>query len=193
MNKRVLIAGILGGIAMYVWTSIAHVALPLGAVGIREIPGEQALLGAMQGTLGDTRGLYLFPAMGSGGMDGYAQKLAGSPSGLLMYTPPGAKPITPAQLITEFLTELIATLLAVSVVVRTRVRTFGSRVGLMVLIGLIAALATNVSYWNWYGFPAAYTISYMSIQIVGYVAAGLVAAWWLGRGEGAEVASTARA
>ena len=39
-----------------------------------------------------------------------------------------------------------------------------------------AALATNVSYWNWWGFPTVYTASYMFIQFVGFFLVGLVAA-----------------
>ena len=41
---RILIAGILGGIVMFIWTSIAHMALPLGEAGINEIPNESAVL-----------------------------------------------------------------------------------------------------------------------------------------------------
>jgi hypothetical protein len=38
---RILLAGIVGGIAMFVWTSIAHMALPLGEAGIAEIPNAR--------------------------------------------------------------------------------------------------------------------------------------------------------
>ena len=38
---RVLVAGILGGIAMFVWTSIAHMVRSLGEAGIAEIPNAQ--------------------------------------------------------------------------------------------------------------------------------------------------------
>ena len=54
---RILVAGVLGGIAMFVWTSIAHMALPLGEAGINKIPNESAVLGAMQGNIGDKTGL----------------------------------------------------------------------------------------------------------------------------------------
>ena len=37
---RIFLAGLLGGIAMFIWTSIAHMALPLGDTGVREIPNE---------------------------------------------------------------------------------------------------------------------------------------------------------
>ena len=38
MTKRILLAGVLGGIAMFVWASLAHMVLPLGQTGIKEIP-----------------------------------------------------------------------------------------------------------------------------------------------------------
>jgi hypothetical protein len=49
---RSLLAGIVGGIAMFIWTSIAHMALPLGEAGINEIPNESAVFNAMQ-SMGD--------------------------------------------------------------------------------------------------------------------------------------------
>jgi hypothetical protein len=63
---RILLAGILGGIVMFVWTSIAHMALPLGEAGITEIPNESAVLSAMQSSIGDNPGLYIFPGLGAG-------------------------------------------------------------------------------------------------------------------------------
>jgi hypothetical protein len=58
---RIILAGIVGGIAMFIWTSIAHLALPLGEAGIDEIPNESAVLAAMQSNMGDKTGPYIFP------------------------------------------------------------------------------------------------------------------------------------
>ena len=66
MTKRIILAGVLGGIVMFIWTSIAHMVLPLGEAGIREIPNEQAVLAAMQANIGETSGLYVFPGPGLG-------------------------------------------------------------------------------------------------------------------------------
>ena len=41
-------------------------ALPLGQAGINEIPNESAVLGAMQSSIGDKAGLYIFPGLGVG-------------------------------------------------------------------------------------------------------------------------------
>lgn len=186
MMKRVLLAGVLGGIAMFVWSSTAHVALSLGKTGIKEIPNEQAVLSGMQAQLGGTSGLYAFPGMGLGpnptrqeenaAMQQYDQKLAASPSGLLIYHPPGAKALSPGQLVTEFLTELAEALLLAWLLAQTSLVTLASRMGFVTIVALMAAITTNVPYWNWYGFPASYTTAYMSIEFVDYLVAGLVAA-----------------
>jgi hypothetical protein len=186
MTKRILLAGVLSAIAMFLWSSLAHVVLPLAKTGIQEIPNEQLVLSAMQTSLGATPGLYFFPGIGLGpdatrqqenaAMQQYDQKLATNPSGLLIYHPPGAKALTPGQLVTEFITEFIEALLVVFLLAQTRLATFASRVGFVTLAGIMAAITTNLPYWNWYGFPTNYTIAYMTIEIVGYVVVGIVAA-----------------
>jgi hypothetical protein len=192
MAKRVLLAGILGGIAMFAWSSIAHMVLPLGMTGIREIPNEQAVLNAMNTTMGQRSGLYMFPGMGLGdnpsmkdvnaAMPQYEKKLANNPHGILIYHPPGGKAMEPRQLVTEFLTEVIEALLAAWLLSRTQLGGYAARVGFVLMVGAVAAIATNVPYWNWYGFPSNYTIAYMTIEIVGFLVTGLVAAAMLKQG-----------
>jgi hypothetical protein len=53
---------------------------------------------------------------------------------------------------------------------------FSSRLGFVTLMGLLAAITTNISYWNWYGFPANYTAGYICGLFVGYAIMGLIAA-----------------
>ena len=139
MAKRILLAGILGGIAMFVWASLAHMVLPLGQTGVKEIPNEPSVLSAMRSSLGETAGLYIFPGMELGAnasreqqhaaMEHYGEKLASNPSGLLVYHPPGAKALTPGQLVTEFLTEVVEALIVVFLLAQTRLTSLGSRVG----------------------------------------------------------------
>jgi len=56
---------------------------------------------------------------------------------------------------------------------QTTLNGYLSRVGFVSAAGLVAAVTTNVSYWNWYGFPLDYTFSYAFTDFAGYVAAGL--------------------
>jgi len=201
MDKRVFLAALLGGIAMFVWTSLAHMVLPLGEAGVKEMPGEQPMLAAMHASIGESSGFYFFPGTGLGpdatmaqkraAMDQYGQKLAANPSGILIYHPAGAKPMTTGQLATEFFTELVEALLVVILLAQARLGSFASRLGFVIVAGMLASIATNVSYWNWYGFPATYTVAYMTTNLVGFLCVGLVAAAMLK--EHARVAFTAAA
>jgi hypothetical protein len=178
-TSRIILAGVAGGIAMYIWGSLAHGVLPLGTIGVREIGGDEpALLGLLHTTVGESSGLYIFPSSGqkTGAMKNYDQKLAANPSGLLIYHPPGEKSLTPGQLIAEFLAELCEALLATYLLAQTRLVSFAARVGFVTVAGLLASLPTNLSYSIWYGFPGNYTIGYMAIQIIGFFVAGLAIA-----------------
>lgn len=191
MTKRIILAGVLGGIAMFIWTSIAHMVLPLGETGIREIPNEQAVLAAMQANIGETSGLYVFPGPGLGpdatreqkseAMKHMGDMYAKSPSGILMYHPPGRALAMGKLLGVEFSTELLESILVVFLLAQTGLASFGARLGFVFLAGILAAIATNVSYWNWYGFPCVYIAAYMFIQIVGFICVGIVAALVLGK------------
>jgi len=44
--------------------------------------------------------------------------------------------------------------------------------GFVVVAGVLAAIATNVSYWN---FPGVYTASYILTEIIGFLVVGIVA------------------
>jgi hypothetical protein len=185
--KRIFLAGLLGGIAMFAWTSVAHLLLPLGQTGVQEIPNEAPVLAAMQASLGQNSGFYFFPGLGLGshptkeqeraGMQDYQKKLDASPSGILIYHPAGSvKALNPRQLGTEALTEFLEALLVAFLLAQTRLTGYVGRLGFVLVAGILAAMATNLPYWNWYGFPTNYTEAYAGTQVVGYLCVGLVAA-----------------
>src|SRR5205814_9928016 len=99
------------------------------------------------------------------------------PLGLLVYRPRAGYAINPANLIIEFLTELAEAMIAALLLSFVALSSYAARVGFVVLVGVAAAITTNVPYWNWYGFPASHTLVYSIVEIVGYLAAGLVIAW----------------
>jgi hypothetical protein len=41
--------------------------------------------------------------------------------------------------------------------------------------GILAAIATNVPYANWYGFPKDYTLGQMITMVVGFLLVGILA------------------
>ena len=42
--RRVILAGLLGGLALFAWESVAHLLLPVGQAGIKTIDNKQAVV-----------------------------------------------------------------------------------------------------------------------------------------------------
>ena len=54
---------------------------------------------------------------------------------------------------------------------------FAGRVAFVLIAGILAAIATNVSYWNWYGFPGVYTASYIRSRLLVSFSLELLLRW----------------
>src|SRR5437763_16659541 len=185
MSTRIFFAGILAGIVMFIWSFIAHELLPIGELGVREIPNEDALTSAIESNLGDKIGFYIFPSPGLSpgatraekeeGMKKAEQKMAAGPAGVLIYHPKRVFNF-PQRLGIEFATEVVEALLAVFLLARTNITSFIGKVGFVLTAGILAAITTNVPYWNWYGLPRIYQFGYIVTQIVGFLCVGIIAA-----------------
>jgi hypothetical protein len=189
MTKRVLLAGFLGGLVIFVWLFVAHEFLGLGAVGVKEIPNEQAVVAMIRANVTQA-GFYFFPGlrMSSGAtkeqMEAAMKKAEGQAYGILIYHPSGATFITPRRLVVQFALNLVQALAAAVLLAWAGgLSSYASRVGFVFLVGVLASLSTNVEYWNWYSFPSNYTCGYMATQAIGYLVGGLVVAGFVkGRG-----------
>src|SRR5438270_6331516 len=185
MNIRILLAGILGGVVMFVWNFVAHDVLPLGEMGVRVLPNEDAITNVLQTNLGDNMGFYIFPSGGltpgatgeqkQAAMKKAEEQMASGAAGVLIYRPKRIFNF-PKRLIIQFATDVAEALLAVFLLAQTRITGFGGKVGFVFTAGVLAAITTNVPYANWYGFPKDFTLGQMSIQILGFLLIGFVAA-----------------
>ena len=101
--------------------------------------------------------------------------MASGASGVLIYRPKRVFNF-PKRLCIQFATDVAEALLAVFLLAQTGIRGFGGKVGFVFTAGILAAITTNVPYANWYGFPKDFTLGQMSIQILGFLLIGIVAA-----------------
>ena len=184
--KRILLAAILGGLTLFVWMFVAHELLGLGEMGVGEIPNEAVVLSAMRGAIPES-GFYIFPGFGLGpkptsaqrnaAMPEYMKKYEQSPHGILVYHPPSGPFHFGTLLGREFALNVLQALLAALLLsCGASGRSYGTRVGVVTIAGALAAISTNLEYWNWYEFPGNYIAGYMTTQIVGFVLAGFVIA-----------------
>jgi hypothetical protein len=199
---RKLLAGILGGLAFFAWSSLAHVVLPLGQTGIQELPNGQTVIAAMKANISED-GLYFFPGTGLPPTATQSEKMAAmrdlqsknyaGPVGILVYHPAKSLALDPGQLLTECATNIVQVLLAVILLGQTSLASFAARWRFVTVAGVLAAISTNVSYWTFYGFPGNYTVAYICIIAMGFVVAGLVAAAIVKPGAGMPQVSKAAA
>ena len=183
MSKKIL-AAVLGGLAFFVWQFVAHDVLPLGEAGIKEMPNDEVMTAAMKTNILD-HGLYFYPglhlpanatsAQKGEAMQARIKKLASEPSGVLVYHP-SLEFSFGKSLATELGTNIVQMLLAVFLLGLTSLTGFMARWRFLALVGLVAALSTNVSYWNWYGFPGIYVAANIFTIFMGFTIAGAVAA-----------------
>jgi hypothetical protein len=185
MNTRVLLAGIVGGVVLFLWNFVAHDLLPLGEMGVGVMPNEDAITSVLQTNLADTSGVYIFPAGGltpgatkeqkEAAMKKAVEQMASGASGFLIYRPKRVFNF-PKKLIIQFATDFAEALLAAFLLAQTRIIGFGGRVGFVLVAGILAAITTNIPYANWYGFPKDYTSGQLLIVTIGFLLVGLVLA-----------------
>lgn len=186
MAKGILLGGLLGGLAMFVWGFLSHEVLKIAETGLSSIPNEQTVVPALKSAIHEP-GLYFIPALeespgqskeqAKAAQERFAQKVSAGPYGLLVYHPEGAKPMG-VMLVIELLSNIGCALVAGFLLSRTgaSLPSYGSRVLFVTLLGLAAWLSIELSYWNWYGFPGDYSMAQLVDQLAGFALTGLVVA-----------------
>src|SRR2546427_4577685 len=103
--KKILLEGILGGIAAFIWSAIAHMNPVTGMLGWSMMieKDEDAVIAALKANLHQP-GLYFFPGCEMTGRTKeqeavWTAKCKAGPVGLLLYDPNGREPMEPKQLV----------------------------------------------------------------------------------------------
>lgn len=184
---RVLVAALMGGIVMFLWGAVAHMALGLGNPGIHQPANEDVVLGSLHQGLGSKPGVYILPSIDpakmrdKATMEAYSAKSKVSPYAWVVYLPQGEDLSNMTQqLPRQWASDTLASL-ALAFVMGLAALSFVKRLGIALAAALFAWLSTLVPYWNWYRFPTELTVAALIEQVVGWLLAGAVMAWWLGR------------
>jgi hypothetical protein len=190
IKLRVVLAGVLGGIVLFVWLSIAHIATPLATMGLSQLPLEAPVTDALRANVPQA-GFYMFPGMGvpldaprdqrQAAMQTYTKKYADGPVGILIYRPVGGAMMSSGKLITELLNNILQGLALAMILALLATHTVSAGAYVGFAAGVCAATATNVSYWNWYSFPASYTAAAIVTELIGYLLMGIACGWLLQR------------
>ena len=185
---RVVIAGVIGGIVLFLWSAVAHMALPIGEMGIKVSANQDAALTALQAAGDKGAGVYMIPGMTPEqwadvpAREAFIAKYKDSPGAFVVYDPtpnPVISSMGP-NLGVQFAIDVLIGLLA-AWVLAAGAASFGARVAMGAAMGVIAWLSISVPYWNWYRFPMDFTIGSLLDSGLGLAIASVPMAWWLGR------------
>ena len=198
MKLKIFLAGLAGGVALFLWGFLSHMVLPLGEAGIKTLPHQDVMLHTIAGNITES-GLYLFPwpespagtpmPVNEDSRKKAEQLYKTSPHGLLLFHPPPAPMLTGGQLGTEFATNFLSSFIAATLVFLTisSLGSFAKRVLFVATIGLSTGIAVNIPHWNWYGFPAAFTLAEIVEHTIGFAVAGIPIALIIKPAPGGEV------
>jgi hypothetical protein len=158
--KKVILGGLLGGLVLFVWGVISHMALPLGEAGVRSMPAsvEPAVLAAMKTAMNE-RAIYIFPGMdmshspSEAEQKAWQEKYNAGPAGIVVFNP-APQGNFGRWLGIEFVGNVLAALMAAIVILHVPGSVgFGKRALLVGLLGLLEGFDIDVSQWNWYSLP----------------------------------------
>ncbi|MBI1761718.1 MAG: hypothetical protein HYR56_09815 [Acidobacteria bacterium] len=189
---RLLLAGVLAGVVVFIWSALSHMVLGLGEAAVKSLPNESAVLTALNQNV-KAPGFYLYP----GGMEAiqnapkdqqealtkqYEEVYKAQPHGILVLTPPnGVVYSFPKLLLNELLSNILGGVIAAWLLSLAlgALPSFLGRIGFVAALGLFAALAVDFSYWNWYGFPTKYLLTSLLDNTLGWALAGVALALFL--------------
>ena len=183
---KVLFAGFVGGLLVFVWSAVSHTLLPLGRMGLSAMTDagkEQALLTDMKTQLGES-GLYLLPSVGMNGsseaeQDAFAARVKAGPTGFVVFHLDGAE-LSGKHVGLEFLSNVLAALIAAFIVSRMRDSMFLTRTFVVALLGVFGWLSIEASNWILYRFPDPYVLAQAIDQTAGWAIAGVAIAVMIG-------------
>ena len=175
---RVILGGVLAGLAVFFWGFVAHMFTPIGNMGKQALPNEDQLSAQLKASVSES-GLYVFPApdfemkLSPEATKALAEKTQKGPAGILIIQPNGARFALPQQLGFELASNIAAALLAAILLSRTDLMLLG-RILFVTSLGLFGWFSVCASQWTWYAFPTDFTIAALLDEVGGFLVAGIV-------------------
>ena len=183
---RVIIAGLLGGLVIFIWGAVAHMVLPFGEMGVGQASNEDAVIQILKDNM-PKQGVYMVPGLSNAQMAdekavlAYQAKAVAQPNAFIVYQPEGRDGTQMNQnLLHEYISNTLAALIA-AMILSLGALSFSKRVLLSVGLGVFSWLTVSAPYWNWYRFPQDFSLANLVMLSIGWLLAGFAMAWWLGR------------
>ena len=183
---RIVIAALIGAIAIFIWQTISHTFLPIGEMGFRQPASEESVMQSIASGMPES-GIYMLPSLDpakwgdEAAMAEWETRAKANRFSFVVVSPPQENPASMAKALTvQFICSFIMALV-IAWLLAAAPWSFGMRVAGSGAIGIGGWVMNSLPLWGWYKFPADYAVGTFLDQTIGWTLAGLGIAWWLGR------------
>lgn len=179
--KKIIIAGIIGGIVITIWGFVAWMGLNFHKDTMKGCPEDEIFSHIFVNSMKD-EGVYVIPAMPDSHTEAtqkaYQEKIKSGPIATIFFRPSGGDPTMTKDIIVGTIFNIIAAMLAAWILSRSTAskQSYFARVSFVGVLAIFATITIHISNWNWMYFPLKYTTAMAADLIIGWVLAGLIIA-----------------
>lgn len=177
-NRKIIIAGLLGGIAMVVWIIISYGILPFRDMTIKEMPNEDTVFNVVSENITES-GYYYYPSLAQGESAYHARHESGPIFGII-YQQVGEEEVGLEKLVLALLIAFTTPMIPawiLSIISEKKICTYWQRVFIVLLFGIFLAIFSDLSNRVFNNYPLDYTIISAINNVITWALAGSVIAW----------------
>ena len=167
--KRVLIAGLVGGVAVYIWSFVSWTFIPWHMM--QAFPQQEQVAQTLRAT-GAEDGVYMVPGMDHAEMAQLSEEEREAreearkeahregPVAVVMYESEGSSPAAIMSYVTGIALDLIVALVAAFLLsmAAPALPGMGQRILFVLLIGVYTLFGTHLMNWNWMHYPFRFSL-----------------------------------
>ncbi len=184
---RIVVAGVVGGIVLFVWGMASHVMLGWHTGSFKGFKNEDAVMESLREYL-DGDGMYMLPN-GHANLDPdldpekkaaavkeAMKKMEEGPLVFASVRESGMRFSLWTTFGVQLATAIVSAALMAWILLRGRVSGYLTRVVVTVAVALLAILICKVPDWTWWGFTDRILLVHLADTLIGWTLAGLVIA-----------------
>jgi hypothetical protein len=180
MLKQIIIGGIVGGIALFIWGFISWAVMDWHFYTIQHDEGTRAVVENIETQLSET-GVYYFPPLSAdqhdaAGMEEYAEQFKNGPHGMIFYTAEHGEMMSPMRLARGFLVDVVASMMAtvLLIIALPNLPKYGARVMYVLALGVFAVMSVHLVNGVFHDMPVSWTTGVALDLTASWLCAGLV-------------------
>lgn len=174
MSKSLIKGGLLGGLVLFVWSSLSWTVIPWHEATLKKFTGDEAITKAIMEAAPE-KGIYYLPSQGT--EEELWKKMETGPVAFAAIRP-GSQTLGMGPLMgLQFVIQILVSSLLTWMLLQTKADlSYMKRVLFVAVATFMAGVMVHLPNWNWWEFSTSYTLVNIIDQFVSGLLAGLVIA-----------------